>query len=157
MNFQQQLNLINDHGYANMRVRNVVARLENDNDVADARMQRQRQLNAERQRVRRANENNLDAQRRREHAAEHNRVNRVNEVPQQAAARRRVELVCHQARAPGMLNLARINAHCRALKFVNEKKFKCCCEGKVSLPDLLEFPEQLRNFFKQQFCTGKPV
>ena len=80
MNFQQQLNLINDHGYANMRVRNVVARLENDNDVADARMQRQRQLNAERQRVRRANENNLDAQRRREHAAEHNRVNRVNEV-----------------------------------------------------------------------------
>lgn len=164
MNFQQQLNLINDHGYANMRVRNVVARLENDNDVADARMQRQRQLNAERQRVRRANENNLDAQRRREHAAEHNRVNRVNEVPQQAAARRRVELVRHQARAPRMLNLARINdqnilpvrhtlgefnvpcAHCRALKFVNEKNFKCCCEGKVSLPDLLEFPEQLRNF-----------
>ena len=52
-------------------------------------MQRQRQLNAERQRVRRANENNLDAQRRREHAAEHNRVNRVNEVPQRFCAGKR--------------------------------------------------------------------
>ena len=119
------------------------------------KLMKQRQLNAERQRVRRANENNLDAQRRREHAAEHNRVNRVNEVPQQAAARRRVELVCHQARAPGMLNLARINAHCRALKFVNEKKFKCCCEGKVSLPDLLEFPEQIRNFLSSNSAQAK--
>ena len=152
MNFQQQLNLINDHGYANMRVRNVVARLENDNDVADARMQQQRQQNAERQRVRRA-----------------------NEVPQQAAARRWVDLVRHQVRAPRMLNLARINdqnilpvrhtlgefnvpcAHCRALKFINEKNFKCCSEGKVSLPDLLEFPEQLRNFLSSDSAQAKGV
>ena len=48
-------------------------------------------------------------------------------------------------------------AHCRALKFVNEKNFKCCCEGKVSLPDLLEFPEQLRNLLSSDSAQAKGV
>ena len=37
--------------------------------------------------------------------------------------------------------------HCGALRFQHES-FNCCHNGKVSLPNLREYPEQLRRFFE---------
>ena len=119
-------------------------------------LDRQKLQNAQRQRARRANEN-FEAQLRRQNQVHRQNVLHRNELPQQAAVRCRNELLRLR-----FLNLALINVddvlperhslgefnnceHCDALKFQNES-FKCCSDGKVRLPPLLEFQKNCTNY-----------
>ncbi|XP_057292374.1 uncharacterized protein LOC130619401 [Hydractinia symbiolongicarpus] len=98
-------------------------------------------------------------------------LNRENELPQQAAVRRRADVLRHRVRAPRLLNLARINnvlppthsageftivcEHCRAIKFNNENHFKCCHNGKVALPAILQFPAEIRELLSNDSAQAK--
>ena len=45
--------------------------------------------------------------------------------------------------------------HCLALKFEAEKSFKCCNEGKVSLPNLEPYPQELSDLMLEDTAQGK--
>ena len=42
-----------------------------------------------------------------------------------------------------------------ALKFEDEKSFKCCHEGKVSLPNLEPYPQELSDLMLEDTAQGK--
>ncbi|XP_057310253.1 uncharacterized protein LOC130648232 [Hydractinia symbiolongicarpus] len=120
---------------------------------------------------RRANENVHEANARQHVDAQRHRANRENELPEQAAVRRRAELLRHRARVPRFLNLTRINnvlppthsagefnivcEHCGAIKFNNENHFKCCHNGKVALPAILQFPAEIRELLSNDSAQAK--
>ncbi|XP_057290125.1 uncharacterized protein LOC130612787 [Hydractinia symbiolongicarpus] len=172
-----------DHNYAIPRLHNdldvVAARRRVDaqrhreqraNETLEQAQQR-RAADALRQNARRAAENVEDANARQQVDAQRHRANRENELPQQAAVRRRAELLRHRARVQRFLNLARINnvlppthsageftivcEHCRAIKFNNENHFKCCHNGKVALPAILQFPAEIRELLSNDSAQAK--
>ena len=82
-------------------------------------------------------------------------------------------MVRHRNRPPPLLNKGRCDSedyvlpplhslglfnencqHCGAIKFHNES-FKCCHNGKVNLPNRLDFPEELRELFQGNSAIAK--
>ena len=51
--------------------------------------------------------------------------------------------------------LTSVCEHCHALKFEDEKSFKCCHEGKVSLPNLEPYPQELSDLMLEDTAQGK--
>ena len=71
------------------------------------------------------------------------------------AARRADNLPFHNFARRDIMPELNICEHCHALKFEDEKSFKCCHEGKVSLPNLEPYPQELSDLMFEDTAQGK--
>ena len=121
--------------------------------------QARRERNALRMRNRRANETRNGALNRRAAMAERARHRRALENGDEAQLRRvdgRERLRNIKANEMNCkLNKEEGCEFCSAIKFENEDEFKCCNKGKVSLPDLNEFPQELRYLILRDSVQAK--
>ena len=90
------------------------------------------------------------AQRRQRDATAHRNLNIRRNAPFLNIARQGVEPAVHYI---GEMNS--LCPHCGALKFPNENLFKCCHNGKVSLPALKPYPDELKNLLLGNSAEAK--
>ena len=77
--------------------------------------------------------------------AANNAATRAAENDEAAAVRRRNDI------GP----MTSVCEHCHALKFEDENSFKCCHGGKVSLPNLEPYPQELSDLMFEDTAQGK--
>ena len=119
-------------------------------DLSTAR----RRLNAQSHALRRAVESD-EARATRHHndalrAAARRAVRRADNLPFHNFARRDI--------MPELNDIGPMTSvceHCLALKFEDEKSFKCCHGGKVSLPNLEPYPQELSDLMFEDTAQGK--
>ena len=108
------------------------------------------QSNAQRQRAYRARQNPQRANNRRANEAMRIAARRADNLPFHNFARRDI--------MPELNNIGPMTSvceHCLALKFEDEKSFKCCHGGKVSLPNLEPYPQELSDLMFEDTAQGK--
>ena len=108
------------------------------------------QSNAQRQRAYRARQNPQRANNRRANDARRVAARRADNLPFHNFARRDI--------FPDLNNIGPMTSvceHCLALKFEDEKSFKCCHGGKVSLANLEPYPQELSDLMLEDTAQGK--
>ena len=130
----------------NMAAHNA-ATLAGQNDEARAvRLQNMAARNA----ATRAAENDEAAAERRRNVARRVAARRADNLPFHNFARRDI--------FPDLNNIGPMTSvceHCLALKFEDEKSFKCCHGGKVSLANLEPYPQELSDLMLEDTAQGK--
>ena len=130
----------------NMAANNAATRAAENDEARAVRLQNMAANNA----ATRAAENDEAAAVRRRNVARRVAARRADNLPFHNFARRDI-----MPELNDIGSMTSVCEHCHALKFEDENSFKCCHGGKVSLPNLEPYPQELSDLMLEDTAQGK--